>query len=66
MVPSGGLSSKYLMPELQPLWFGGKINIAENPHSHLLNDYKPSGFIKDSRLLICVAERDGISTCRSR
>lgn len=50
MVPDGGQSSKYLMPELQPLWFGGegKINIVENTHSHLPNHYEPSGFIEDS------------------
>ena len=47
MVPGGGQSSKDLVPEPQPLWFGGggEINIVENPHSHSLNDYMPSRLI---------------------
>lgn len=57
MEPGGGQGSKDLVPELQPLWFWGKINIVENPYSHSLNDYMPSGLIKGS-LAPCKQERD--------
>lgn len=57
MAPGGGQSSKDLVPELQPLWFGGeKTNIVENPHSHSMICHP--GLFRAAWLLASMREKE--------